>query len=504
MSALAGSTYVPGSWVAVTAPGAWLLVDLPPEDPVVRRCWKLVSEGAAADAVLDALTAGGVGAAPAFALVRLPEGGAPRVVVRHPAVVRTHAVAAVDEIVVEADPAVSWTDVVLASPPDAITLTGQASPASSVELPMGSGVTTAAVVIVSLATAVTAPAPEPAVEPAVVPEPIVVAEPTVVAEPAVASELEPVASEPETAASEPETAAPEPEPELAPAPEPAPVAPPAAQEQLPSYDFLFGATQRGVVPPPPAQPPAVTIEAPSAEHTATWPTEPPADFDRSVPAGEPPKPSSGGLIDSVPWATSSTEQAPPSSPAPAPVPAPIVSRPSPVDEPPPAVAQTVNRAQLRAAAAATGPTVLAGRCPNGHLSPVHVPTCRVCSAAMPDQDPVEIPRPPLGVLTSGGSIMVTLDKGVLLGRAPDVPPGDDPPHVLRLRSPENDISRNHAEIVIDGWNVYVRDLGSTNGTVVGLPSQPPLRLREQDLQLLTPGSTLSLADEITLTFEVRA
>jgi pSer/pThr/pTyr-binding forkhead associated (FHA) protein len=173
-----------------------------------------------------------------------------------------------------------------------------------------------------------------------------------------------------------------------------------------------------------------------------------------------------------------------------------------VDDAPPMVAQTINRAQLRVATA--GPTVLAGHCPSGHLSPVHAPTCRVCGAPIPQQDAFEIARPTLGTLTSGGSVMVTLDKGVLLGRAPDVPAGDDPPHVLRLRSPENDISRNHAEIVIDGWNVYVRDLGSTNGTIVGLPGQPPLRLRENDLQLLSPGSTVTLADEVTLTFEVTA
>jgi hypothetical protein len=58
--------------------------------------------------------------------------------------------------------------------------------------------------------------------------------------------------------------------------------------------------------------------------------------------------------------------------------------------------------------------------------------------------------------------------------------------------------------VLDGWHVYVRDLGSTNGTVVTLPAQSPLRIRPHDLQLLEPGSVVSLADEVSFTFEVTA
>jgi hypothetical protein len=123
---------------------------------------------------------------------------------------------------------------------------------------------------------------------------------------------------------------------------------------------------------------------------------------------------------------------------------------------------------------------------------------------MPVQQAFEVDRPPLGVLRLSTGDALTLDRGVLLGRAPVAPDGGSRPHLVRLASPENDISRNHAEIMLDGWHVFVRDLGSTNGTTVSLPGQPPTRLRPNDLQLLENGAVVSLADEVTCTFEVTA
>ena len=64
------------------------------------------------------------------------------------------------------------------------------------------------------------------------------------------------------------------------------------------------------------------------------------------------------------------------------------------------------------------------------------------------------PRPPLGVLRLSTGDVVTLDRGVLLGRAPQVNDGacqpTERPHVVRVPSPERDISRNHVEVVARG------------------------------------------------------
>ena len=76
--------------------------------------------------------------------------------------------------------------------------------------------------------------------------------------------------------------------------------------------------------------------------------------------------------------------------------------------------------------------------------------------------------------------------------------------MLRLASPDNDISRNHAEVFLAGRQVIVRDLGSTNGTTVALPGQEPIRLRPSDQQVIEPGTVVTLADEISLTYEVEA
>ena len=153
------------------------------------------------------------------------------------------------------------------------------------------------------------------------------------------------------------------------------------------------------------------------------------------------------------------------------------------------------------------PVVLAVLCPAGHPSPPHAGSCRTCGREIPPQQPSPTPRPSLGVLriSTGGS--VPLDRGVLLGRAPRVNeelPANQRPHLLRVGGVDRDISRNHAEIVLEGWHVLVRDLGSTNGTTVTLPGQEPVRLRPTEDQGIEPGTVITLAGEVELTYEVDA
>ena len=145
------------------------------------------------------------------------------------------------------------------------------------------------------------------------------------------------------------------------------------------------------------------------------------------------------------------------------------------------------------------PVVLAVLCPAGHPSPPHAGACRTCGREIPPQQPFPTPRPSLGVLriSTGGS--VPLDRGVLLGRAPRVNeelPANQRPHLLRVGGADRDISRNHAEVVLEGWHVLVRDLGSTNGTTVTLPGQEPVRLRPTEDQGIEPGTVVTLADEV--------
>lgn len=449
------ASYVAGDWVAISAPGRWLLIDLPPQDEVVQRCWSVISAGGEVEDVLDTVISVGLRAAPSFALVFVADRGT-RAVVRGVAVVRVLADGVSSEVA--ATGRAVWVDEDIAAGADAITLAGGKPGLSAVELPMGSGVSLAATVAVSITGRE--------------------------AKPAEGVEPRPVSSEPVRDS--------EPQP-------PSEDGPPAAEDQpdTPSYDFLFGATQRPLPVEDVVQEPA---PQPDPSMTATWHTMAPPE-DQPIPVPDVPAAvqESSGLIDAVPGWGAVPEEPPPGIP---------VAMPDMVDDAPEVVARTTNRAALLAQLAdvppIAGPTVLAGRCPAGHLTPAHSAHCRVCRAEVPEQVGFEIARPALGVLQLSTGDSVTLDRGVFIGRAPSAPEGaEQRPHLVRVASPENDVSRTHAEVVLDGWHVFIRDLGSTNGTTVELPGQPPVRLRSDDLQLLEPGAVITLADEIRCVFEVR-
>lgn len=153
---------------------------------------------------------------------------------------------------------------------------------------------------------------------------------------------------------------------------------------------------------------------------------------------------------------------------------------------------------------APAPTVQATRCPNGHPNPVHLLSCRACQAQIPDQVPVDVPRPVLGTLQVSTGDAIPLDRGVLLGRSPDPDRlvGGERPHYVKVPSPGKDISRNHLEVRLDGWQVLVVDLGSTNGTTITPPGLPAKHLKPDQPAPIEPGTVISLSDEVTCTFGV--
>ena len=247
--------------------------------------------------------------------------------------------------------------------------------------------------------------------------------------------------------------------------------------------------------PPPASPPAAAPpRAPLPARVAPPTVTPPA-----APTTAPP--------------TTALPPAPPTArpaAAPAAVPPPPATPPPATGAPGPAsddVEATVDRsALLERGALEAGPQVLAVLCPAGHSSPPHSGVCRQCGRDIPPQQPFQTARPPLGVLRLPDGDLVVLDRGVLLGRSPRVNAELDAaarPHLVKVTSPQNDISRNHVEIVLEGWHVLIRDLSSTNGTTVALPGQPPVRLRPSDQQVLEPGAVITLADEVAISFEVQ-
>lgn len=161
--------------------------------------------------------------------------------------------------------------------------------------------------------------------------------------------------------------------------------------------------------------------------------------------------------------------------------------------------------QLGPAAAeppAQGPTVPAVVCPSGHANPPGSTRCRDCGIRVVETEPRPVPQPVLATLRVSDGTELALDRLVRIGRAP-VGPGDVDVRLLTVPSPGQDISRTHLEIVPDGWRVMVKDLNSTNGTVLAGPDGAERRpLPPGESVPVRLGSVLELADGVSVLLDL--
>ena len=499
--------YVPGPWVAFARTGLVLLAELDPASPIVQACWEAADRGAGVDDLLGVILREGLRSVPGFAIAAQDADGY-RVLVSGKAAA---AVAGDEPEVLSAADAPTWLERRFAGA-DGVRLTaGGVADQGLATLPLGRGVVLACAV--TLGTVPDAPAE--------------VADPELAA----AGRTERLAAVPADPQVGTGTVA---APGQAAAPAEAPAdAPPAAGEATriwSTFDHLFGSTDN---PPaePAASPPVGEPAAPPPAAPGEQPAVPPPAAASAAPSSDtvlPRAPDSGTeteIIEALPWQLPDalrlnaappaqpslgrppSVQPPPTQPAhptaPPAVPlAPAVPQPAPAPVGQAPSGHTVDRASLPGA---DQPMVLATACPNRHLGPPHASTCRVCGAPVPQQEPFSVPRPPLGVLHLSTGDMVPLDRDVVLGRAPSAAPDADPharPHLVQLSSPGNDISRTHLRVDLEGWHVQVIDLGSTNGTIVTLPGQQPVRLRAHDPFTIVPGTIVNIADEVQARFEV--
>ena len=440
-------SYSPGSALAVWGPRVAVLVDLPPDAGLVPGLHDLVGDPAAGlDEVLELLVSPGLRAIEHFALAEHTDEGL-RTVVRGRYRARAGA-HTVEGRGLWADRIVQADGYLLLDPeaPDAATL------------PLSAG-------SVVLAGQVQRRAGDSPVAPRVAPPMHSPAEP-------------PAASAAPAAAG---TAA-----VPAPAPAVAPVVPFGDQPSAPDGPPAPNAPAAAAAPVPGAASPESatghTLPTPFTSPFADLPAPPP-----SAPTGPDERPS---FIESLPW----------SSPAPAVAPTPAA--PAMAGEPRDAASdRTISRDQLPDAGVQT---VVAARCPSGHLSPAYAGTCRICGRPLPQQQPVEVPRPPLGVLRLSNGDTVLLDRGCILGRNPRVPVGysGEQPNLVKLIDPDKDISGQHLEVRLEYWHVAVKDLGSTNGTQVVPPGEHPVTLRPNDPVMIEPGTKVILAGVFSFTFEV--
>lgn len=116
--------------------------------------------------------------------------------------------------------------------------------------------------------------------------------------------------------------------------------------------------------------------------------------------------------------------------------------------------------------------------------------------------PLAPPRPqaPGRVRLSTGQEYL-LDRTVVIGRRPRSTrvTGTDLPHLVAVDSPQQDISRSHLELRVEGDSIIGTDLNTTNGTTLHRSGAEPVRLHPGEQTVVVPGDLLDLGDGVTVT-----
>ncbi|CAD6011430.1 FHA domain-containing protein [Agreia sp. COWG] len=523
-------TYQPGTWRGVVASGAVALFPSTLDGALLDRIWRSLDDGDGLGGVLEALTAefgASIKAIPPFA-VAVASGSELRLAVRGALRIDVTEVGADAPVTVSGEQVTTWNERVV-SAAESFVVSSEGVDGSE-WLGIRSGVVLCRAVSLSLVerspavpdAAVTVVAPVPAPEaslpvvasPPAAPvlpefvasaplhreparelaaEPVPVPMPEIESTPALALDVEETVDElPDGSPPIEEPAIAEPPVEQPPVEPAAPVEPAHAEPEdfgptvteLPddAYDHLWGATvvksveeaavrlddepddepaSAAVTPAQPEAPsaprPEVETEAPQVS-SKEWTAPPPT-----------------GLIDRVPGfagvgaaaAGYGGQPAPASSPTPA-----SASATPPAENDHDGLTVTVSELEaMRRLAAADD------------------------SSADPAGGPGRI------VLATGD--VVTLDRPVIVGRRPRAQrvQGDVLPHLVTVASPDQDVSRSHLEVRVEGRHVLVVDLDTTNGSVLHRAGTPPLRLSPSEPVLVLNGDIVDIGDGVTLLFE---
>lgn len=110
----------------------------------------------------------------------------------------------------------------------------------------------------------------------------------------------------------------------------------------------------------------------------------------------------------------------------------------------------------------------------------------------PDAKPVRLSSAPRSlVLCTALGERVPVEGAVLIGRAPTSATGEQ---VLRVPSPNHDISRTHIRVSPADGGFEVTDMHSTNGTVIIFPHGQQLRLDRGETAQVPVGAEIDLGD----------
>ncbi len=145
-------------------------------------------------------------------------------------------------------------------------------------------------------------------------------------------------------------------------------------------------------------------------------------------------------------------------------------------------------------------------CKNGHFNDPEARYCAVCGISMGQLTKIRQKgnRPPLGVLVLSDGSVCQLDADYVIGREPtlDNAVAEGRARPLRLMGASGVVSRIHARVELDGWQVYICDLNSANGTQVLQPGERnPVSLQPGVRTPLMAGAQIRLGGEYGLQYD---
>ncbi|WP_291042264.1 FHA domain-containing protein [Herbiconiux sp.] len=493
--------YTPGPWCAVVVPEGVAVLPAGTDAELLEKVWAALQAGEGLGGVLEALTGTfgtSLGSLPPFAVATV-SGSAVRLAVRGELTIDvvegSDAGTAVSLTVSGAD-VTTWSERVVAEARHLTLRTPES--ASAQRFGVASGVVLVSAVeldVTGEGVAVSAPATASVAASAPAPVASEVPEATLMTGDGVIEEAAPEAADPETPVEvamgdEVSEAGPDEVAELE-----------HTRDELPddAYDHLWGATVVKSVEDAAVREleeddeseevgaSSVPVEPPAPSSVP----EPPAPV--APPVAPPPPVQSSGLIDSVPGfgglgaasgsASINGSTVPPAAPA---------ATPAPVTP--------------AAPASQSAPVAPAAQADDDHdgltVTVSELEAMRRLGAAGGDA-PAALPDSALGRIVLSTGETHPLDKPVIIGRRPRANrvQVDRVPVLVTVPSPEQDISRNHLEIRLEGRHVLVVDLDTTNGSVLHREGTPPLRLGPHEPVLVLSRDIVDIGDGVTVTFE---
>jgi len=130
---------------------------------------------------------------------------------------------------------------------------------------------------------------------------------------------------------------------------------------------------------------------------------------------------------------------------------------------------------------------------------------RLPASAPHEQDTAPVDGPPpvveplaprYGFRVGHSGRTVLLDVAAYVGRAPSSPRIQNGvmPKLIRVPSPNGEVSGTHLELRQLGTSIVVTDLRSTNGSTVSVPGSAPRSLRQGESMVVSPGTLVDIGD----------